>query len=193
MHSRLLLLIAILIFSPLAYAQSEQPARYQLYGGYTMLSNSFNGVPGNRQPLNGWDASMAFAPWHNLRFKIDTYRYSGTNIGAPQNALFIMGGGQYTWRVRRESIFIEGLAGDGGINRNWGPNATSGETASFATLIGGGLDTPLSRRFAFRVSGGFQYSYFALQGTNGQYPVPYLIPGLPTYFGRLSTGIVWGF
>jgi len=85
------------------------PRTLQIYGGYTFLSNTINGVPGSRQPLNGWDAAVAFPAWHNLRFKIDTYAYRGTNLGAPQHPFFIMGGGQYTWRVRRESVFVEGL------------------------------------------------------------------------------------
>ncbi len=99
--------IAILCLASFLHAQSEVPARYQIYGGYTFLSNSFNGVPGSHQPLNGWDASIAFASWHGLRFKLDTFGYNGTNLGAPQHAFFILAGGQYTWRVRRESIFGE--------------------------------------------------------------------------------------
>jgi hypothetical protein len=147
-------------------------------------------VPGSHQPLNGWDASVAFPSWHDLRFKIDVYAYRGTNLGAPQQPFFIMGGGQYSRRFGRESVFVEGLMGDGGLNRNWGAGGTTGETASFAALVGGGLDTPLTRHIAFRVDGGFQYSYFALAG---QYSAPYRIPGLPTDFARISSGLVWQF
>jgi hypothetical protein len=190
MLSRLLLPIAMLCLSPALCAQPEAPARFQIYGGYTYLSNSFNGVPGSRQPLNGWDASAAFPAWHSLRFKIDAFSYRGTNLGAPQHPFFIMGGGQYSKRLGRETVFAEGLVGVGGLNRNWGPNKIAGETASIATLAGGGVDTPLTKRLAFRVDGGFQYSYFALQ-TNAL--VPYRIPGLPTYFGRVSSGLVWKF
>jgi hypothetical protein len=192
MPSRLFSLIALLCLSSTLHAQSEAPARYQIYGGYTLLSNSFNGVPGAHQPLNGWDAAVAFPSWRRLRFKVDTSAYRGTNLGAPQHALFIMGGVQYTWRFRRESVFVEGLAGNGGLNKNWGAAQTTGEGASFATLVGGGLDTPLTRHIAFRVDGGFQYSYFALVGPEPLL-APYRIPGLPTYFGRISSGLVWQF
>jgi hypothetical protein len=103
MPSRLVSLIALLCLSSALHAQSEARARYQIYGGYSFLSNTMNGVPGSRQPLNGWEAAVAFPSWRSLRFKIDTYAYRGTNLGAPQHPLFIMGGGQYTWRIRRES------------------------------------------------------------------------------------------
>jgi hypothetical protein len=191
MPRRLLPLLALLCSFPILQTQAEAPARYQVYGGYTFLSNSFNGIPGARQPLNGWDASLAFPPWHALRFKIDTYAYSGTNLGAPQKPYFIMAGGQYGRRLRRESVFVEALVGDAGINADWGPNRTKAATATFVTLVGGGLDTPIARHFAYRVTGGFQYSYTDLVGPSLN--TPYRIPGLPTYFARISTGLVWMF
>ena len=173
-------------------AQEAAPSRHEIYAGYTFLSNSFNGVPGARQPLNGWDASLALGSWHGLRFKAETFGYTGTNLGAPQSPLFIMAGGQYSRRVGRESVFVEGMAGDVGLNRDWGANRSAGETASFATVLGGGLDTPISRRFAFRASGSFVYENIALQGPKPLI-VPYRIPGLPNFFARISTGLVWRF
>ena len=148
MPSRLFPLIALLCLSSALYAQSEARARYQVYGGYTFLSNSLDGVTGSHKPLNGWDGAVAFPSWHNLRFKIDVAAYRGTNLGAPQHPYFILGGGQYTWRFGRESVFVEGLAGTGGANQTWAANGAQGQTASFASLVGGGLDTPLTRRIA---------------------------------------------
>lgn len=192
MPSRLLSLIAMLCLTQLLYAQNrEVPARFQVFGGYSYLSNSLNGVPGSRQPLNGWDASVAFGAWHNLRFKIDVSAYYGTNLGAPQHPYFILGGAQYSRRLGRETVYGEGLGGTGGTNEFWGANQTRGNTASFAALMGGGLDTPITRRVAFRVSGGYQYSYFALAGLKTN--IPYRIPGLPTNFGRISSGLVFQF
>jgi hypothetical protein len=192
MSFRFFSLLILLCLPSVVTAQSDAHARYQVYGGYTFLSNTFNGVPGARQPLNGWDASLAFPPWRNVRFKIDTYAYSGTNLGAPQHAWFILAGAQYGRRLGRESVFAEALMGDISLNPDWGPNRASGEAPAFATLAGGGLDTPLARHFAYRVNGGFQYAYTALKGPPGLY-TPYRIPGLPTYFGRVSTGLVWQF
>src|ERR1700691_2509183 len=102
-----------------------------------------------------------------------------------------MGGAQFTKRFGRESAFLEGFAGDGGVNRFWGPNAAPGETASWASVLGGGLDTPISRRIAFRVSGSFQWTNFDLID-NVKDIIPVKTPGLPNNFFRLSIGLVWG-
>ncbi len=200
MSSRFVFLLAMLCLSSALHGQTEtatakagEPARFQVYGGYSYLTNSLNGVPGAHHALSGWDASFGFPSWHNLRFKLDVSSYQGTNLGAPQHPYFILGGGQYNIRWKRETVFIEGMGGTGGANKQWGTNFavnTTGATASFAALAGGGLDTPITRHTAVRVEGAFQYSYFSL---NGLYSVPYRNAGLPTEFGRLSGGLVWLF
>lgn len=176
---------------PLTLAsQSGTSAPYQISGGFNYLSNSFNGVPGYRHALSGWDAAVAFPAWRSLRFKIDVSGLNGTNNGAPQHVVFILAGGQYERFVHREGFYVQALLGDGRLNQNWGPGGHPGMTASFSTVIGGGLDTPLTRHFALRVEGDFQYANFALiQSTS--YQAPYEIPGLPNYYGRFSSGIVW--
>lgn len=80
------------------------------------------------------------------------------------------------------------------MNADWGAGKTIGDTASFSAIMGGGLDTPLSPHFAFRVQGDFQYANFeqaAYQIRSTGAPV--YVPGLPNYFGRISTGLVWRF
>ncbi len=196
MTSRLFFLFALMFAAAALHAQTdaplEKPPRFELYGGYAFLSNSPNGLPGQRQPLNGWDATIAVPQWRFIRFKVDVSSYRGENQGAQQDVYYIMGGAQFTRRVGRESAFLEGFAGDGGVNRYWGPNASPGETASWVSVLGGGLDTPISRNVAFRVSGGFQWSNFQLINSV-QNLVPIHTPGLPNNFFRVSTGLVWGF
>jgi hypothetical protein len=191
--SILLVLLICCLTARLRAQEAASPAHHEIYAGYTLLSNSINGVPGSRQPLNGWDASIAFGYWHGLQFKAETFSYRGTNLGAPQNPMFIMGGAQFSHRLGHETVFVEGLAGDVGMNRSWGANQSPGETASFASLLGGGLDSSLSRHFALRANAGFVYENIALQGPLATGLVPYRIPGLPNFFTRLSTGIVWRF
>jgi hypothetical protein len=196
MTSRLSLLLAMLSMAVGLHAQTEAAsqahARFQLYGGYAFLNDSPNGLPGARQPMNGWNATIAVPPWRFIRFKVDVSSYRSTNQGAKDDAYYIMGGAQFTRRFGRESAFIEALAGDGGINRYWGPNASPGETASWVSVLGGGLDTPISRRFAFRVSGGYQWSNFQLID-NTRDIIPIHTPGLPNNFWRISSGLVWSF
>src|ERR1700759_574031 len=116
----LLFLIVLICLPTNLRAQTEAKARYQIYGGYSWLSNTMNGFPGARQSLNGWDASVAFPSWHSLRFKIDAYGDHGTNLNAPQHALFVLAGAEYSHRIKRETLFAEGLMGDAALNRDWG-------------------------------------------------------------------------
>lgn len=203
MTFRKVLGIALLFAAPALYGQETSLVnRYQMYGGYSWLSNSLNGVSGAHQALNGWEYAIAIPPWHDLRFKMNVFSYRGTNLGAPQHPYFIMGGGQYGKTFGKESPFVETMFGMGVANASWGANNVAsglakfpGDTASFAVEMGGGLDTRLSRRFAFRVQGDFHYSYFQqfesiTTGVNGY---PTYVPHLPNYFGRVSSGIVWRF
>jgi hypothetical protein len=79
-HS-LRLILLLLIPIPLT-GQSAASAPYQISGGFNYLSNSFNGVPGARHALSGWDAGAAFPAWHSLRFKIDVSGLNGTSTSA---------------------------------------------------------------------------------------------------------------
>jgi hypothetical protein len=187
---RLLTAALILTASLAGRAQTVEKIPYEIYGGYSRLSNSFNGVPGSQNPLQGWDASAAFPDWHHVRFKIDVSGFKGTNLNAQQHALFILGGAQYEREFHRERFYAHALFGDVGLNRNWGANGSTGGTASFATEVGGGVDTPVSRHFAIRVDGGLVHTNTALV-LSVKDPLPYRIPGLPQNFGRLSAGLVW--
>ena len=126
-------------------------ADYQLYAGYSWLSNSFNGTPGSRQPLNGWNAGAAFQDWHHVRFKLDYSMFTGENKGDPQHAFLIMGGAQYGTVFHRERLFAEALLGEAGLNGTWFStdttgfkNGHTGSHASLAEFLGGGIDTPIS-------------------------------------------------
>jgi len=194
MSFRLRWCVWLLFVAANLHAQTDFSQRYQLYAGYSFLSNSLNGVSGSQQPLNGYEIAFAIPPWHHLRYKMNVFQYRGTNQGAIEHPYFVMAGGQYGRNFRREYAFVEAMAGVGNVNQNWGANQTIGDTASFSALLGGGLDTPLSSRFAFRVQGDYQYAYFKQAATrNGGTGVPTYVPGLPTNFERISAGIVWRF
>lgn len=183
-------LLASLCLPFAAHAQTQANAPYEIAGEFSYLTNSYNGLPGSTQPLLGWDASIAFPAWHSLRFVVDVSGYDGTNAGATEQSYLILGGAQYEHSLGRERLFAHALLGDVAMNRHWGPNALPGATASFAEVLGGGLDTPVSSHFAFRVEADMQHSNLYLvepPPTNA----PYNTPGLPRFFGRFSTGVVW--
>ena len=185
------LVLLILCLPPLVEEAQTATAPYQLSGSFSALSNSFNGVPGSRQPLLGWDVSAAFPAWHNLRFVLDYTSFQGKNLGSPQHAQFPTAGAQYSHRLGRESIFGKMLFGEGWLNKNWAANGAIGTLASFTMYAGGGVDTPLDKHFSLRVEGGLQYTNFALEtSTTSDFPY-YRIPGLPNDFARLSMGLVW--
>jgi hypothetical protein len=200
MRRRFSAFLALLCFSVMVHAQavpavheSGGPEHYQLYGGYSYQSNTFNGVPGHQQSLNGWELSFAFPQMlRGLRFKMDTTQYRANNYGAPQNAYYILAGFQYSHKFGHETLYGEVLGGELGLNQDWGPNAHIGMTASFATVLGGGVDTPISRRFAIRTGGDFVWENLALiiAKNNSQ---PYRVPGLPNFFGKFNGGVVWKF
>ncbi len=176
--------------SLISSAQSSDSSSFQISGGFSWLSNSINGVAGARQPLLGWDASLATPAWRNLRFKIDYSAFLGNNLGAPQHPYFIVAGGQYEHHLGKEKLFAEALFGDCGLNGNWGPNKSPGSSASFATLLGGGVDTPLSKHLAMRFEGAYQYTNFTLyQSVTNHVPID--SSGYPKNFARISAGLVW--
>lgn len=190
-------IIALFCLSPVAVAQQQTSPPIQIYGGYSWLSNSFNGVPGSQKALSGFNGGVAFQPWHHLRFKLDYSMFRGTNAGDPQHAFFIMGGGQYEATVHRERFFAEALVGEGGLNGTWFKadptgykNGNTGTTASLAEFLGGGIDTPISHHAAIRVEGGVQHSNFVPLEPDPA-SQPYHLNGIPNYFGRFSVGIVW--
>jgi Lipid A 3-O-deacylase (PagL) len=193
----LLVFLALICASADSVAQTQAAPPIQVYGGYSWLSNSFNGVPGSQQGLNGWNAGVAFPAWHHLRFRLDYSMYRGMNLGDPQHAFAIMGGGQYEVNFHRERFYAVGLAGEGGLNGTWYKpdtghykNGNTGEIASFAAFLGGGVDTPIGAHTAFRIEGGVEHTSFNPIGTL-PYSEPYHVNGLPNYFGRVSAGVVW--
>src|SRR5579863_10547129 len=192
-------LLLLALASPVIHAADPPrwPPPFQIYAGYSWLSNSFNGVPGFHQPLNGMNAGIAFPEWRHLRIKLDYSMYRGNNLGNPQHAFFIMSGGQYGGTFHRERFYVEALAGEGSVSGTWFStantgykNGNTGTIASFAEFLGGGVDTPVNDHIAFRVEGGVQHSNFdpitpLPQGR------PYHLAGIPDYFGRISAGVVW--
>lgn len=174
--------------------QQPQPFFYNLSGGYSVLSNSPNGVRGSRQPLNGFAASLGMLPWRGWKLRADAADYRGTNLNAQEHLLFLLGGGEYGRRLRRETAFADALLGAVNVNRQWMQNGEAGQTTSLLCVAGGGLDTPLRPQLAFRIGGDFLYMnlHAALASIPSPQPVyPNPVHGLPNFYGRVFFGLVW--
>lgn len=181
---------SLTLVSPQTFAQTAGPPPYEIYAGYLWQSNYFNGLPGARNGMNGWQAGVGFPAWHNLRPRVEYSRISGSNLGADEQVFAVMGGGQYEHAVGRERLFVNAMFGDLGMNRYWGPQGTPGESASFTTSLGGGFDTPINRHFAVRVETDWRNENLALiKAVNAT--TPYRVSGLPQNFALISTSLVW--
>ena len=176
--------------TPGAGGKAKEHGEQQIYAGYSYLSNDFRGSYFGNGGMNGWEGAYAVSLTKNISLKVSSFGYSKTVAGSPQHPIFILVGPQFTHRFHKESVFVQGLVGLAHLNSDWfygaiccGTN-TSGSN-SFGAEAGGGLDTPVSRHFSWRVEGDFVYSNITVADNQ--------IHGLPNYFGRASTGIVFRF
>ena len=188
--SLLLILLLVSTASVFSQAASSTESRQgnQLFVGYSFFSNSFNGHASatSHTPLNGWEASFTHPLSGALRLKFDESGYYGTSLSSPQHPLFFLGGVEYVRPLGKASFFLEGLGGYGHLNSDWWGGEGPATTSSFTAVGGGGIDTRMSARLAFRVQADLQYANFTIP-TNDQ------IHSLPNYFARISAGPVFRF
>jgi hypothetical protein len=133
-------------------------------------------------------------PWRGWELKAEAADYRGTNLNAQEHLLFLLGGGEYEARVRRETVFADALLGAVNANRQWMQDSEAGQTTSLLCVLGGGLDTPIRPRMALRIRGDFLYMnlHAALASINSTAPeYPNVVHGLPNFYGRVLVGLVW--
>ncbi len=187
-----LLLLTIVICAPAFKAQVTPGAggkakvhgEQQIYAGYSYLTKDFRGGSG----LNGWEVAYTAPLTTHFGIKVESFGYHGSDNSATQNPIYFVTGAQYTHNIGKERIFVDGLIGMVHINSDWfyGNGYPSGASNnSYAAVLGGGLDTPISKHFAWRVEGSMVNTNIGV-GDNQ-------IHGLPNYFGRASTGVVFRF
>lgn len=193
LRSRLLPALLLLFLSSwtrLSFAQENaQGWKYELYGGYNYLSNSFS-VDSNFSGtgLNGWDVSLTKRHlFRGLGLEFAANGHYGTTDFDTQIEHSLLVGPQYAKRFGKESVFVHGLIGIGFINNGSIPGDVPGPTSNvvLAGLAGGGLDTPISRRLAWRVEADWLHSQYS--------PKDDQIHGLQGNFASISTGLVLRF
>lgn len=184
-----LLLLFLSSLSPLSFSQENpQGWKNEFYGGYSYLSSSFNAYANfSGTGLNGWAAAWTMHASGGLGLKFAALGYYGTNLGAMQIEHSLLVGPQYAKHFGRESAFVHGLIGVGFINSGAIPfdNSRPSSNVTLAALAGGGLDTPITPRLAWRLEGDYLHSQYS-SGSDQ-------IHGLHGNFAGFSTGLVWRF
>lgn len=183
------ILISLLFaLRPLCAQEPSGAAKNEFYAGYGFLSNSFNSYANfSGAPMNGWDAALAVHANRRLGICFEALGLYGTNLGAFQIEHSLLIGPQWSHRVGKVSLFAHGLAGMGFINSGAIPfdNSSPSSNVTFAALAGGGIDTPISPRLAWRVEGDYLRSQY---GSNSDQ-----IHNLRGNFAHVTTGIVFRF
>jgi len=184
-----LLLAMLLVCCPFPPAESgPHTGNIEVYAGYGFLLNSFNDYANfSGSPMNGWDAALTLHATHSLGVTVAALGLYGTNLGASQFEHNMLVGPQLSRHFGKESVFAHGLVGLGFINSGAIPYDNSGPSsnATFSALAGGGVDTPIAHRLAWRVEGDYLRSQY---GSNSNQ-----IHNLRGNFAHVSTGIVFRF
>ena len=192
MHSprlaALLLLVLLACSHSLTAEDKPHDWRNEFYGGYSFLSSSFNAYSTfTGGGMNGWDAAVTSRLSGHLGIKVGAIGYYSKNNDATEIEHSIVAGPQYSRHFGKESAFVHGLVGLGIINSGAIPydNSKPSSNATLAALAGGGLDTPFSKRLAWRIEGDYMRTHF--NSASDQ------IHGLHGNFARISTGVVFRF
>jgi outer membrane protein OmpA-like peptidoglycan-associated protein len=187
-------LLAVFCISSSAFAQSDSNPKWDLFAGYqyahpgiTVPLGDPNNPIGYKVPdmVKGAGAALTynFAPHFGLETDF------GFNAGNSNSLTTASIGPRFMWRTDDVNFFLHGLVGGNFMSINGINTGTNG----IGAILGGGLDLPITKSFAFRlfeadyVYGHHNYATLANAG----------FPGLqrPSMQGvRLRTGIVfsWG-
>ena len=171
-----------------ADAQTKSADTVTIYGGYSYIANSFNNHStfSSGSGMNGWDADVTLPAFRRWNLKVEGLGFYDDNLGDAEHALFFLAGPVLKHKLRKDTLFAQGLAGYGHINA--AALSLGGEganTNTFAADMDAGFDIPVAPRIAWRLEGGVLYSAFSAQSNQ--------ISGLPRWFPRFTTGVVMHF
>jgi hypothetical protein len=123
----------------------------ELFGGYSYLNADMNGLD-SRQSVHGWNASVStnVNPWFAAEF--DVAGYYKTVSGILYQAYSYAAGP----RVNFRPVFVHALFG--GDRSSFGSSGISVSQNSFAGMLGGGVQVPLTHGLAFRGSVDYVFS-----------------------------------
>jgi hypothetical protein len=121
--------------------KTASPPTADLYGGYSYTH-------AGQASLHGWGLAGSYRLQGSLRLVVDLTGHYGSFAGASLSQTALMAGVRRTWSVRGLTPFVDGLAGFARTSTSFG--AISGSGTDWGVAFGGGVDYPLSERWAAR-------------------------------------------
>jgi outer membrane protein OmpA-like peptidoglycan-associated protein len=186
--------IALISISTAAFAQSDSTPKWDLFAGYQYLH------PGGTVPLGDPSSpnpytipDMTKGAGAALTYNFDSHWGGeldfGHNWGNSDTETTLSGGPRFMWRTDSANLFLHALLSYNHLGVNGLNNGANG----IGTILGGGMDVPITKNFAWRV---FQADYVWARHNYADYAASEF-PSLrrPSLEGaRLRTGIVfsWG-
>ena len=190
-------LIAVVLVSASAFAQSDSTPKFDVFAGYQYL------YPGGRVPtgldpndpvgfkLPGMAKGIGGAFTYNFatHFGLETDFGYNRDSGSGTSEWTAGAGPRFMWRMENASVFIHALGTFNRLAINDGFNTSNG----VGMILGGGLDVPLGKRFSWRVFGAdyvwAQHNFASIESAQWPSLRRPMLEG-----ARLRTGIVmnWG-
>ncbi len=161
--------------------------RAEIYAGYSFFTGSLNHSsqpPVSNTVLNGFDAALNAEAYRGLSAEVEMFGEYGTNDSHPQHPTVLLAGPQYTHHLGRRTVFVHGLGGFTHLNSD---AIGTGLASNYALALeaGGGMDTPLSPHVALRIEADMVHTHFNASDSQ--------IQGLPSIFGKFTSGLVFTF
>ena len=175
---KVLLLVAGVICSTLASAQSKWVPGIEVFGGYSHLTFQSGGLGfENRTEMNGWDAALTIP--HLYRGLGITGDVSGEYSTALEQYTYAVGP-QYTWEFDHFRVIAHGLYGKAQTRvREAGSTFVEPSDRQKTFIIGGEFDLPLGKSFWVRAVQADYVRTSAFGGTQNNF--------------RVATGLIYAF
>jgi hypothetical protein len=143
---RLILVVAVLVLSQ-ARLFAADPAKGEIFGGYSFLNVEDLDGEGSRDTLHGWMAAYEHNVQKNLGIVADFGGHYKTVLGLKVNTFEYTFGPRYNYRIDKAAFFAHALYG--GLRLSG--SAVSPSENDFMMLYGGGFDVKASETVDIRV------------------------------------------
>lgn len=194
--NKLIPILAILVLPALAQGQQESQEHFsgytpkaEIFAGYSYLNVDTNNLT-SRQSAHGWETSISgnFNKWLAVEFDVSGhYKTYGVDLGnvLPGAGVLDVRVTDYSYlagpRINLRPLFVHALFG--GDHLTGSAAGFSASQDSFAGVVGGGVQVPLTRLLSIRASADYALSRHNIFGG----------PSVSQNNFRTSVGIVFKF